>query len=293
MSTALRFTADLHLEVARPGKEPVHAHLHGSGPDLLLTVDDPGAFAGTRDAGAIRAVADALAAQGLRLRVVDEQQELVTLGDVKTRWWQRRLTRSRHIRVQGLRGLWEPGRRRLQRREESVLPDARLMPPGTLLPLAPTFLRRPRRPITTTHDPHRGGHPRLVLTGRADSGQALQWDVFDLADGTTTIGSDESSDIRLAGVAGEHAVVVHDERDELVIHSRDGGVFVHGRAVDQQMLRSGARVQVGEWLLTYMRDEYADHGRPYGGRLGGEIGYQRPQPPPSNWESTGGTDPAR
>ena len=30
--------------------------------------------------------------------------------------------------------------------------------------------------------------------------------------------------------------------------------------------------------MSFYREEYADHGRPYGGRIGGEIGHQRPQP---------------
>ena len=30
--------------------------------------------------------------------------------------------------------------------------------------------------------------------------------------------------------------------------------------------------------LTFVREEYADHGRPYGGRIGGELGHQRRQP---------------
>jgi hypothetical protein len=33
--------------------------------------------------------------------------------------------------------------------------------------------------------------------------------------------------------------------------------------------------------MSFYREEYADHGRPYGGRLGGEIGHQRQQPPRS------------
>jgi hypothetical protein len=31
-------------------------------------------------------------------------------------------------------------------------------------------------------------------------------------------------------------------------------------------------------VLTFVREEYADHGRPYGGRIGGELGRQRRQP---------------
>ena len=46
-----------------------------------------------------------------------------------------------------------------------------------------------------------------------------------------------------------------------------------------QLLRTGARVQVGEHVLVYQREEFADHGRPYGGRVGGELGRQAPQGP--------------
>jgi len=34
---------------------------------------------------------------------------------------------------------------------------------------------------------------------------------------------------------------------------------------------------VGDWTLTFMRDEYADHGRPFGGREGGEGAVQPAQ----------------
>jgi hypothetical protein len=65
--------------------------------------------------------------------------------------------------------------------------------------------------------------------------------------------------------------------------ARNGGpVRVHGAVVaTEALLRTGTRIDVGPWTLTYAREEYADHGRPYGGRLGGELGRQRPQP---SWE---------
>jgi hypothetical protein len=36
---------------------------------------------------------------------------------------------------------------------------------------------------------------------------------------------------------------------------------------------------LGEWTMSFYREEYADHGRPYGGRIGGELGRQQAQPP--------------
>ena len=53
---------------------------------------------------------------------------------------------------------------------------------------------------------------------------------------------------------------------------------VHGAPVHSAILRTGCGIDLGEWHLSFFREEYADHGRPYGGRIGGEFGHQRPQP---------------
>jgi hypothetical protein len=53
---------------------------------------------------------------------------------------------------------------------------------------------------------------------------------------------------------------------------------VDGVPVERKVLRTGNRVQLGGWTLVYWRAEYADHGRPFGGRIGGELGHQQPQP---------------
>lgn len=47
---------------------------------------------------------------------------------------------------------------------------------------------------------------------------------------------------------------------------------------DVAVLRTGSRVDLGRWTVTFYREEYADHGRPFGGRIGGELGHQRVQP---------------
>ena len=111
----------------------------------------------------VRAVARALAARGIQVRVVQGEQHLITLGDVRAPWWQRLGTRSRHIRLGSARGVLTSARAR-SARAPGVLPDASLVPPGTLLPLLPTLgRRRGRDRPTTTHDPARGGGPRLVF----------------------------------------------------------------------------------------------------------------------------------
>jgi hypothetical protein len=105
--------------------------------------------------------------------------------------------------------------------------------------------------------------------------------VFGLYRELTSIGSDPSCDIRLPRLAPRHAEVRHDHRDEFVLVrvSEPGDTLVNGAPVDSSVLRTASRVQLGEWTMSFYREEYADHGRPYGGRIGGELGHQRAQPP--------------
>lgn len=271
-------TADLGFELDRPDAAPVRGRLSGQGNRLVLDVDDPGAFAGPADQVSVRAVAHALAGRGMTVRVVSGGQHLITLGAVRTSWWQRRVTGSRHIRLGSLRGAWTAARSRA-RGGAPVLPDASLLPPTTLWPVAPTFARRDRRRVTTTHDPARGGAPRLVLEKEhlwAGERQPVFW----LGEHTTTIGSGQACDVRLEGLADLHAVVVHDDDDEFVVEAVEGPIRVHGASVaGRQVLRTGARVEVGPHVLAFFREEFADHGRPHGGRIGGELGHQLPQDP--------------
>jgi hypothetical protein len=77
---------------------------------LVLDVDDPGMYAGADDAAGIRAAADMLAERGLVLEVVSQGRGLITLGAVAAPWWQRRITKSRHIRLGSARGAWTSAR---------------------------------------------------------------------------------------------------------------------------------------------------------------------------------------
>ena len=273
---SVTIAADLDFTVAVPGGATVNGHVRGAGNDLVVEVDDPTIFAGRSDAPAVRALAAGLARRGLRVQVVDREHHLITLGAVRTSWWQRRLTGSRHIRLGSLRGAWTGARSRAGA-DRPVLPDATLAPPATLFPVAPTFQRRPRREVTTTHDPLRGVNPRLTLVS-TDGVHHEHPPVHYLGDDVTTIGSGERCDIRLPRLADLHAQVRHDEDDEIVLEANDPEVRVHGERVRRQILRTGSRVDLGEWTFTFSREEYADHGRPYGGRIGGELGHQRPQP---------------
>jgi hypothetical protein len=276
----LSVDADLKFSVDVPGARRVNGHLTGSGADLELRVDDSFVFAGRRDASAIRGLADGLAERGLTITVVDPSGPLVTLGARRTSWLQRRVTRSPHIRIERGAGLWTLARGRAQATNAGALPAKEIAPPATMWPLAPTFMRRPYH-VTTTHDPGRGGNPRLVLAQQQVRPADDLPHVFRLNRDVTTIGSAPDSDIRLPGLAPRHAVVRHDEQDEFVLVSlaAPGATKVHGAATDEALLRDATRIEVGDWTLSFAREEYADHGRPYGGRVGGEIGHQRPQPP--------------
>jgi hypothetical protein len=280
VATDLTVDADLAFSVDLPGSRTVTGSLTGSGKQLVLRVSDPFLFAGRSDAGAVRGLAAGLARQGLRLTVLAPSGPLVTLGAGRVPWWQRRLTGSRHIRVARGAGLWSLARGRAQAPSSGVLPTSALVPPATLWPPAPTFRRPPRRPVTTTHGVPGAGDPRLVLAPSAHPGPDERRTVFRLRDGVTTFGSSPGCDVRLAGLEPLHAEVHRDERDEFVLvrTGGPGGTRVDGAPVASALLRTASRVELGPWTLTFYREESADHGRPYGGRAGGEIGHQRAQP---------------
>ncbi len=278
-SLSLSIEADLTFSVDVPGDRTVTGVLTGSGTALELTVSDPLVFAGRSDARAVRGIAASLASRGVSLTVVAPSGPLVTLGAPRTPWWQRRVTGSRHIRIERGAGLWSLARGRA-RATAGALPASDLVPPAMVWPPAPTFLRRPRT-VSTTHDPDGGGNPRLVLTPRIDGPSGGSRQVFALRRDVTTIGSDPDSDIVLPGLSARHAEVRHDEQDEFVLVrlGQRGETLVNGAPVDSAVLRTASRVRLGEVTMSFYREEYADHGRPYGGRIGGELGRQRPQPP--------------
>ena len=121
----------------------------------------------------------------------------------------------------------------------------------------------------------------MIMAPRSDLWPGDRREVFALRKDVTTIGSHAACDIRLAGLDPWHAEIRHDERDEYVLVGlgRLGDTLVNGKPVTDSLLRTATRVQVGAWTMSFYREEYADHGRPYGGRIGGELGHQRPQPP--------------
>lgn len=70
---------------------------------------------------------------------------------------------------------------------------------------------------------------------------------------------------------------------------------MNGVDVGEKSLRTGDRLEFGDWVMSFFREEFADHGRPYGGRQGGEFSHQKAQQAPRSRGSSpaGGSDPDR
>lgn len=140
---------------------------------------------------------------------------------------------------------------------------------------------------TTTHAAWGAGDPHLLIS-RNDEDRS----VLHLGAETVTIGSDEERTVRLEGAAPLHATIVHDDRDEFVLTMHGPGRMNASspegeRGERVETLRTGAQFTIGDWMLVFSRDEYADHGRPYGGRNGGEGTHQERQPERPDYPATG------
>lgn len=144
---------------------------------------------------------------------------------------------------------------------------------------------------TTTHSDWGAGHPHLLITSTDDTRL-----VHEITDDETRIGSGTDCQIRLAGIDAVHAIIRHDGHDDYDLEMVGPGqtsaniakaAEEEGRPVEA--LHTGARFTAGDWRFVFVRDEFADHGRPYGGRPGGEGSHQRHQPPRPDYESEGHT----
>jgi hypothetical protein len=130
----------------------------------------------------------------------------------------------------------------------------------------------------TTHAEWGSGAPHLLVSRGGEDR-----DVFDLTEDEITIGSVAGGSLVLAGTDPVHATIIHDDRDEYVLTLHGAGEMNASTEPDRdgvrtEVLRTGARFTMGEWTLVFGRAEYADHGRPFGGREGGELSDQPPQP---------------
>lgn len=274
--------ADIAFSMERGGlddqqPQTVSGTVTGSGHHIEVRCDDVGALSSGSSVRDARQIAAALAGEGLSVTLVGKDGPIVTIGDVKAGLLARTATRSPHIRIDSLKAATSLARSRGKG-------EGSLLPPPTLWPIAPTFRWSRRRP-TTTHDPAGGGRPRLVFSMGAAATSGGQRRVFDLPKTGTLIGSDETADLRLSGVDPEQARVRRDSgTDEyiLVTIGSETPTKVNGvKVTTEQVLRTGSRIEIGSWTMIYSREEFADHGRPYGGRAGGEFSRQRDQPRPT------------
>lgn len=129
--------------------------------------------------------------------------------------------------------------------------------------------------VTTTHAAWGAGRPRLVVVGTR--GQVS----FPLVEDLVRIGSDSGNEVVLSGTKPEHARIEHDEQDEFVLTMLGPGTtnaVSMSEDARTEILRTGATFTIAGWQLVFMRDEFADHGQPYGGRQGGEGAHQHGQP---------------
>lgn len=140
--------------------------------------------------------------------------------------------------------------------------------------------------ITTTHDQAGAGHPRLIFSAESSgrlgnpAAEASPHE-FPLTSDVTRIGGQAGADLVLPGLGERHAEIRRDEADEYIyLHVGAGaGSTVNGEPIIESLLRTGDRITLGDWTASFYREEFADHGRPFGGRQGGEGSHQLPQPP--------------
>lgn len=283
----LRFDADLTLTVDTgrasddPGRQLV-GRMTGSGRTLTLRLEGLDALPLGMRLDTLRdQVADAarfLADEGVVLVVEGTGGPVVSLGAVRPTLVDRVLTGSGQVALHDRRAALRMVR---SRGEEGAPALSSLVPPSTPWPALPTVEPRRRRRVTTTHDPLGGGAPRLVYYTAPPEHGGERRELL-LRRGRTVIGSGAADDLVLAGLGAGQVVVDRspDDDEYRVVPVPGTDTTVQGRLVtDPQVLRTGAIVRAGTWAFTYVRDEYADHGRPYGGRQGGEFARQRPQPP--------------
>ncbi|WP_146339721.1 FHA domain-containing protein [Nesterenkonia sp. NBAIMH1] len=255
---------------------PLEGSITASGKHITVTLTSEGPVLQRSRAltEAVRTLAEGLAGQGMTLSLVVPQGKVLTIGDVSARLPQRILSRSKWVRYESLRTL----SRMTKPSADDDSAGAAFLPPPTPWPLVPTVNRRIRRRVTTTHSAPGSGRPRLRLVkNHPELGPGPLME-FNLEKGRTLIGSADHCDLQLSDISAEHAEIIHDERDEYIVVSR--GVTtgsVNADSTDRVVLRTGSRLQIGPWRIIFFREEYADHGRPFGGRQGGEFSYQRPQ----------------
>ncbi|GAA4364426.1 FHA domain-containing protein [Paeniglutamicibacter cryotolerans] len=276
----MRFDIDMAFSVEVPSDEGVDPERIGGsvkadGKVITISADSLSVFPSVKmiDRKALNEFALRLKKAGVTVEVEGPHGVLISMGDVKPNFIARIGMNSPAMRIgklEATRGLF--GRKRSS---VAVVP---MTVPETLFPLAPTFLKMYRRRVTTTHYARGGGRPRIIFVRDSESWDGKAPKVMNVEAEVIEIGSSPDAGLVLPGLEPVHARIVHNDLDEYVLIANGpvGGSagFRPGR---DYTLRSGARIELGDWRLVFFREEYADHGRPFGGRNGGELSFQRPQ----------------
>jgi len=265
MALETRLDIDLSFSMSEPDSaEPLAGTISASGSEVTITANHPELLASGRTVSLrrLRAVAREVAQLGLSVTIAGPAGTIASLGAVKTNPFQRMITGSSYLRLGSLRAVMP-----LLRPRPGATPFP--LPPTTLFPFVPTLGRNTRHRISTTHYSAGSGRPRLVFIIGSKNWDGTPAREFDLLPETTTIGAGADADLQLADLGMISAVVRHTAQDEYVLE-------VNGMA--PVTLRTGSRIELGIWRMAFFRAEFADHGRPWGGRVGGEMARQRSQP---------------
>lgn len=276
----LRLDIDLQIEQAGTNDaSPTRFSVHAAGREIVVTFAEASALGSVsrHDLAQLVPLADGLARRGVSVRVEGPKGTLVQFGDVKSGPVGRAIAGSPHIKLGRLAALLSE----VQHREQGSgfqLPA----PPPTPLPLVPTIARGVRQRVTTTHYTPGSGRPRLIFAVGSGDWNFSRPREFDLLSERTVIGSGPDADLRLEGLETRHAEIRHNDDDEYVLYSfaatGGGRPNLPHSTDDARILRTGSRIEIGPWRLAYYRAEFADHGRPFGGRQGGEYAFQKQQP---------------
>lgn len=276
----MRFDIDMTFSVQSPGDgenkpQQTNGTIKAAGQTITVTADSLADFPSVKtiDRSGLNEFALKLKEVGVTLVVDGPDGNIVSLGNVKSNLISRIGTSSSAVRV----GKLSASRKLLARKQGSEM-GAGVAIPGTMFPLVPTVLRNYRRRPTTTHYTRGSGAPRLIYVKDSENWNGKAPKVFAIPEEGMDIGSAGSHGLVLPGLDAVHAKIVHNELDEyvLVAVGQVGG-SAGLRPGSEYTLRSGARIELGEWRILFYREEYADHGRPYGGRNGGELSFQKPQ----------------
>lgn len=285
MAAVPRLEIDLTFSLAEPngsGADLLEGTITAGGTDVQIFASHPEMLVQGRSVklAEIRTLAKEIAGFGLSITLSGPDGVIARIGDVDAPVMQRAVTGSPHIRLGSATALAPL----LRRRGSATTPIP--LPPPTLFPLVPTINRRIRRTVTTTHYLPGSGRPRLIFVIGSENWNGQMPREFDLLPNGTTIGSGAEADLQLEGLNPVHAEIRHTRDDEYVLYpigELSGSSRLpesSGRKDGGQVLRTGTRIELGQWKMAYFREEFADHGRPHGGRVGGELARQKPQRDP-------------